>query len=73
MAEYKLIAKYQGKTKRKTIHAYAQYPMNDEQFDATTAAIAHILNKGVSDPVWGKGEIKLYNPNGEVIHSMEEK
>lgn len=43
------------------------------KFDATMSAIAFIMNNGYKRVIWGKGEIKLYDEDGNVVHEMEAK
>ena len=44
-----------------------------ESLEATMSAIATILNKAYSDPLWAKGEITLADDKGRVLQTMERK
>lgn len=68
MSRYVLTATLDGHTNAHTIKA-------DDGFEATIEAIAWIMDSAYSDKTgaWAVGAIKLYGPDGSVLHEMKAK
>ena len=68
MDRYVLTATLNGHTNAHTIKA-------DDSLEATIEAVAWIMDRAYEDKenAWAVGAIKLYGPDGSVLHEMEAK
>jgi hypothetical protein len=67
MPQYRLVAMKGGRS--------AQYEFEaEDSFDATTTAIAEVLNRAMESKLWAKGRIELWQRGAtKPLHVMEAK
>ena len=67
MGEYKLVAQLGDEFEIELFDSF------EDKMSPTINAIGIIMDKAVESDLWADGEINLYNPEGQIIRTMEAK
>jgi hypothetical protein len=78
MVKYRLTATLNGRTDEEYVYTDDDYPNLDEGLKATIGAVAIVMSRSSDDDdprrdLWAKGQVVLWDEQGNVMHRMEAK